>query len=434
MQTNVEHLGALERRLNVSIPQERIQTEVESRLKQLARTAKLHGFRPGKVPFKIVMQQYGPQVRNEVIGEALKKNFSEAVRENNLRVAGYPHFEPKPVEGDISPIEFSATFEVYPDVVLGDLSAAGVERPVVTVTPPDVDKTIEVLRKQRVQFDAADRPAESGDRISIDYRGIIDGLEFAGGKAENFALVLGEGRLLKEFEAPLIGMRAGESKTFEVTFPADYHGKEVAGRTATFEVRLNGVESARLPEIDAEFAKSLGVADGDIETMRSDIQVNLEREASKRVNAKLKEQVMQALLDSTLIEAPKALAELELERLTQDAHKELVSRGLGAKNFPLPQELLKERAQRRVCLGLILGELVKMHNLHPKPEQVRAVVEDLAQSYENPAEVVKWHYSTPERLHEVESAALEDNVVKWVLENVKVTDKEMSLDELMGRS
>jgi trigger factor len=434
MQTNVEQLGALERRINVSIPQEKIQTEVENRLKRLARTVKLHGFRPGKVPFRIVMQQYGPQVRNEVIGDALKKNFSDAVRENNLRVAGYPHFEPKAADGDISPIEFSATFEVYPDVALGDLSEVEVARPVVNVTPADIDKTIEVLRRQRVQFEPADKPAESGDRISIDYRGVIDGIEFAGGKAENFTLILGEGRLLKDFEAPLIDMKAGESKTFEVRFPADYHGKEVAGKTATFEVRLNGVEASKLPEINAEFAQSLGVTNGDIETMRNEIEANLKREASKRVNAKLKEQVMQALLDSTTIESPRALVDLELERLTQDANNELASRGLAAKNVPLPQELLRERAQRRVGLGLILGELVKTHNLHPKPEQVRAVVEDLAQSYENPAEVVKWHYSAPERLSEAESAALEDNVVKWVLENVKVTDKATSLDELMGRS
>jgi trigger factor len=434
MQTNVEQLGALERRINVSIPQEKIQTEVENRLKRLARTVKLHGFRPGKVPFKVVMQQYGPQVRNEVIGDALKKNFNDAVRENNLRVAGYPQFEPKVADGDISPIEFSATFEVYPDVALGDLSEVQVARPVVNVTPADIDKTIEVLRRQRVQFEPADRAAQPGDRISIDYRGTIDGVEFAGGKAENFTLILGEGRLLKDFEAPLIDMKAGESKTFEVTFPADYHGKDVAGKTATFEVRLNGVEASKLPELNAEFAQSLGVANGDIATMRNEIEANLEREASKRVNAKLKEQVMQALLDSTSIESPRALVQLELERLTQDAHKELASRGLHAKNTPLPQELLNERAQRRVGLGLILGELVKTHNLHPKPEQVRAVVEDLAQSYENPAEVIKWHYSAPERLSEVESAALEDNVVKWVLENVKVTDKAISLDELMGRS
>ncbi|MBA4142176.1 MAG: trigger factor [Nitrosospira sp.] len=434
MQTNVEDLGALERRLNVSVPQENIETEVETRLKHLARTAKLPGFRPGKVPLKIVMQQYGLQVRQEVIGDVLKKNFSEAVRENNLRVAGYPRFEPKTPAENASQFEFSATFEVYPDVVLRDVSDVQVEHPVVTVTPSDVDQTLEVLRKQRVQFEPEARPASMGDRISINYHGVIDGVEFEGGKADNFALVLGEGRLLKDFEEPLVGMIGGQSKTFEVTFPADYHGKEVAGKTATFEVQLNGVEAARLPEVDPEFARSLGVANGDVGEMRKEIQANLEREVSKRVKAKLKEQVMQALLDSTSIRAPKALVELELERLMQDARTDLASRGWSAKNMPLPEDVFQERAQRRVSLGLILGELVKIHNLHPKPEQVRAVVEDLAQSYENPAEVMKWHYSAPERLNEAESAVLENNVVVWVLEKVKVLDKVMTVDELMGRS
>lgn len=434
MQTNVEDLGALERRLNVSVPQEKIETEVESRLKRLARTAKLHGFRPGKVPFKIVMQQYGPQVRQEVIGDVLKKNFSEAVRENNLKIAGYPRFEPKPATEDAGKFEFTATFEVYPDVVLGDLGAVRVEKPVVDVTRSDVDKTLEVLRKQRIEFEPVERTAQPGDRINIDYNGTIDGVEFPGGKAESFTLVLGEGRLLKDFEEPLINMSAGQSKRFEVTFPADYHGKEVAGKTATFDVKLNGVEAPRLPNVDSEFAMSLGVADGDIEKMRGEIAANLERECLKRVNARLKEQVMQALLDTTSIQAPKALVEAELERLTQSAREDLASRGLNAQNVPLPEDLLRERAQRRVNLGLILGELVKIHKLHPKPEQVRAVVEDLAQSYENPAEVVKWHYSEPDRLNEAESAALEDNVVSWVLDKVMVVDKPMTLDELMGRS
>jgi trigger factor len=434
MQTNVEDLGALERRLNVSVPQEKIETEVDSRLKRLARTAKLHGFRPGKVPLKIVTQQYGPQVRQEVIEDVLKKNFSEAIREKNLRVAGYPRFESKSATEDTAHFEFSATFEVYPDIVLGDLSGVGLERPVVQVTSSDVDKTLEVLRKQRVEFEPAERPAQAGDRINIDYSGVIDGVEFPGGKAENFSLVLGEGRLLKDFEEPLIGMSGGQSKTFEVAFPADYHGKEVAGKTATFEVKLNGVEAARLPEVDAEFARALGVADGDIEKMRSEIKANLEREVFKRVNAKLKEQVMQVLLETTSVQPPKALVEMELERLMQDARNDLASRGMSDRNVPLPRDLLQERAEHRVKLGLILGELVKAHGLHPKPEQVRAVVEDMAQSYENPAEVVKWHYAAPDRLNEVESAALEDNVVTWVLEKVAVTDKSVSLDELMGRT
>lgn len=434
MQSNVEDLGALERRLNVSIPQEKIETEVESRLKRLARTAKIHGFRPGKVPLKIVTQQYGPQVRQEVMGDVLQKNFSEAVREQKLRVAGYPHFEPKQVAEDTSQFEFSATFEVYPDVVLGDLSGTRIDQPVVNVIGSDVDKTLEVLRKQRVQYEPAERPAVAGDCVNIDYRGVIDGVEFAGGKAENFALVLGEGRLLKDFEGPLTGMSATQSKTFEVTFPADYHGKEVAGKTAMFEVKLNSVEAAKLPEVDAEFARSLGVADGSIEKMREEIHANLEREVSKRVKARIKEQVMQALLDATAIQAPKALVEQERERLMQDARHDLESRGMNAKNVPLPRDLFHERAQRRVNLGLILAEVVKINGLHAKPEQVRAVVEDLSQSYENPAEVVKWHYASQDRLNEAESAVLEDNVVTWVLEKAVVADKPMTLDELMGKS
>ncbi|HVW65613.1 MAG TPA: trigger factor [Nitrosospira sp.] len=434
MQSNIEDLGALERRLSVSVPQEKIEAEVENRLKKLAHTARIHGFRPGKVPLKIVTQQYGPQVRQEVLGDVLKKNFSEAVRERNLRVAGYPRFEPKQAEGKTSDFEFSAIFEVYPEVVLGDLAHVRIEKPVVKVMESDIDQTVETLRKQRVQYEPADRPAVAGDRINIDYHGLVDGADFAGGKAENFTLVLGEGRLLKDFETPLIGMSAGQSKTFEVAFPADYHGKEVAGKAVTFEVRLNGVESSTLPDVDEEFARALGVADGDVQKMRREIEANLGREVSQRVKMRAKEQVMQALLDSTEILAPKALVEMEAERLRQDARKDLASRGMSAKNMALPPDLFQERAQRRVSLGLILGELVKAHGLHPKAEQVRAVVEDLSQSYENPAEVVKWHYAEPDRLHDVESAVLEDNVVVWVLDQVTVEDRPMTVDELMGRS
>ncbi len=433
MQSNVENLGALERRLSVSVPHETIETEMENRIKRLARTAKIPGFRPGKVPLRIVQQQYGPQVRQEVLGDVLQKSFSEAVREQKLRLAGPPRFEPKAAAESASEFEFSAIFEVYPDVVLGDLSAVSIEQPLVKVIPADVDKTLEVVRKQRVQYQPAERPAAAGDRVNIDYRGVIDGVEFAGGKAEGFTLVLGEGRLLKDFEGPLIGMSAGQSKTFEVTFPADYHGKDVAGKIATFEVKLNTVESPELPEINAEFARSLGVADGDTEKMRSEIQVNLEREVIKRTKARIKAQVMQALLDTTRIEAPKVLVQQEMERLMQDARSDLEARGMKAADIALPQDLFQEQAQRRVNLGLILAELVKVHNLQASPEQVRGVVEDLAQSYENPGEVVKWHYSSRDRLNEIESAVLEDNVVAWVLEKVTAVDKAVTFDELMGK-
>lgn len=433
MEANVEELGALERRLDVSIPQEKIRTEVENRLKRLARTAKIHGFRPGKVPLKIVQQQYGPQIRQEVIGDELKRNFGEVIREKNLRVAGYPRFEPKNIEENASAFEFSATFEVYPDIVLGDLGSARIERPIARVAEGDVSRTIETLRKQRVHYEPVQRPAEKGDQIAIDYRGTIDGQEFAGSQAEDFPLVLGQGRLLKDFEDSLLGMSAGESRTFEVNFPPDYHGKEAAGKTAVFEVKLREVKAPRLPELDAEFARSLGIADGDIEKLREEVQANLEREASNRVRARMKEQVMQCLLDTAKSEAPKALVEIERERLMDDARRDLATRGMN-KNMPLPPEFFDERAERRVKLGLILAEVVKLHGLQPKPEQVRSVVEDIAQSYENPAEVVKWHYAVPERLNDAESLALEENVVTWVLEKATVEDKPVTFDELMGRA
>jgi trigger factor len=433
MEANVEEVGALERRLDVSIPQEKIKTEVENRLKRLARTAKIHGFRPGKVPLKIVQQQYGPQIRQEVIGDELKRNFGEVIREKNLRVAGYPRFEPKNIEENASAFEFSATFEVYPDIVLGDLGSARIERPVVSVAEGDVSRTIETLRKQRVHYEPVQRPAEKGDQITIDYRGTIEGQEFSGSQAENFTLVLGQGRLLKDFEDSLLGMSTGESRTFEVNFPPDYHGKEAAGKTAVFEVKLHEVKAPQLPELNAEFAKSLGIADGDIEKLRGEVQANLEREVSNRVRARMKEQVMQCLLDIAKSEAPKALVEIERERLMDDARRDLATRGMN-KNMPLPPELFNERAERRVKLGLILAEVVKLHGLQPKPEQVRAIVEDIAQSYEDPAEVVKWHYAVPERLNEAESLALEENVVTWVLEKATVEDKPVMFDELMGRA
>lgn len=433
MQSNVENLGALERRLSVSVLHEAIETEMENRIKRLARTAKIPGFRPGKVPLRIVQQQYGQQVRQEVLGDMLQKSFSEAVREQKLRLAGPPRFEPKAAAESASEFEFSATFEVYPDVVLGDLSAVSIEQPLVKVIPADVDRTLEVVRKQRVQYQPAERPAAAGDRVNIDYRGVIEGVEFTGGKADGFTLVLGEGQLLKDFEGPLIDMSAGQSKTFEVTFPADYHGKDVAGKVATFEVKLNVVEEPELPEVNAEFARSLGIADGDTEKMRGEIRANLEREVTKRTKTRIKAQVMQALLDTTRIEAPKVLVQQEMERLMQNARSDLEARGMKAADIALPQDLFQEQAQRWVNLGLILAELVKVHNLQASPEQVRGVVEDLAQSYENPGEVVKWHYSSPDRFNEIESAVLEDNVVAWVLEKVTAVEKAVTFDELMGK-
>ena len=434
MQSNVETLGPLERRLNVTVPQEKIETEVESRLRRLARTAKIHGFRSGKVPLKIVSQQYGPKVRQEVMGDVLQKSFSEAVVEQKLRVAGYPHFEAKETVEKGSHFEFSATFEVYPDIILGDLESLSIEQPAMQVSSVDVDKAIEIMRKQRTQYNVVERAAVEGDRVNIDYQGTIDGIEFDGGSAKKSILVLGEGQLLKDFEEAIIGMRKEQSKTFEVAFPADYHGKEVAGKTATFEVKINVVEEPKLPVLDEEFAKSLGISSGDMEKMRVEVQANLEREVSKRIKTKVKESVMQALLDAISIDTPKALVTLEVDRLMQSARDDLKERGMKINDVPLPKDLFQEQAERRVNLGLILTELVKVYDLQAKPEQVRALIEEFAQSYENPSEVVKWHYSSKERLNEAESAVLEDNVVAWVLEKASTVEKKVTFDELMGKS
>jgi trigger factor len=433
MQANLENLSNLERRLSVAIPMAEIDQEVDTRLKRLSRTVKMHGFRPGKVPIKVVQQQYGPQVRQEVLGETLQRTFGEAVREQNLKVAGYPKFEPKPLDDGASEFQYSATFEIYPEVQLGDIAGAKISRASLEVGDAEIDRTVEIMRKQRVIFDKADRAAENGDRVTMSYKGTIDGVEFAGGTAENQQVVLGEGRLLADFESALVGMKAGDSKSFELKFPDDYHGKDVAGKTATFEVSVSEVGAPKLPEIDGEFAKSLGVEDGDIAKMRGEIKGNLEREVKSRLKNRVKDQVMQALLDATKIDVPKSLIESEVERLRELTKQDFAARGIPVRDdLPLPAEMFQQQAERRVNLGLILAEVVKANQLQAKPEQVRAIVEEQAQSYENPQEVVRWYYQSPERLREIESMVLEDNVVEWALRTAQVEDQSIAFDELMG--
>jgi len=435
MQANLETLGNLQRKLNIVVPMAEIDVEVESRLKRLSRTVKLAGFRPGKVPFKVVAQQFGPQVRQEVLGDTLQKSFGDAVNEQNLRVAGYPKFDAAPPGDGAAEFSYSATFEVYPEVVVGDVAKAKVKRAKLEVGEADVDKTLEIMRKQRVSYDTVERAAGDGDRVTMDYVGTIDGVEFAGGKAEGQSIVLGEGRFLPDFEKALPGLKAGEGKSFEVKFPDDYAGKEVAGKTAVFKVEVKAVAAPKLPEIDAEFAKSLGVADGDIAKMRAEVRGNLEREVTARVKARTKERVMDALTEVTQIEVPKALVEMEIERLQQMARQDLAARGIPVgDNVPLPAEMFEKNAQRRVTLGLILAEVVRAQNLAAKPEQVKAAVEEQAQSYERPEEVVKWFYSSPDRLRDIEGMVLEENVVAWVLANAQVEDEAVSFDELMGNA
>ena len=434
MQSNLETLSALERRLSVTLPVADIDNEIESRLKRLSRTVKMHGFRPGKVPLKVVAQQYGPQVRQEVLGDAMQKSFGEAVRNQNLRVAGYPRFDLKPPADGAAEFHYSATFEVYPDVKVGDIGNASIERPHLLVSEAEVDRTIELMRKQRATYEPAQRAARNEDRVTIDFRGSIDGAEFQGSTGNGQQAVLGDGRLVPDFEANVVGVGAGESKTFDVRFPDDYHGREVAGKTARFEVTVKEVAAPVLPAVDAQFAKGLGVADGEIAKMRAEIRANVEREVKAKLKSNLREQVMQALLDATKMETPKGLLQMEVQRMREGMRQELTARGVKVNDdMPLPADLFEQRARRRVNLGLIFSELVKTHNLYARPEQVRAMVDEQAQSYERPEEVVKWFYAAPERLREIESVATEDNIVAWALGVAKVTDKTMGFEELMGK-
>lgn len=432
MQT--ENVNPLERTLDLAVSLAQFEAEVENRLKKVARTVKMQGFRPGKVPMKMVAQQYGGQVRQEVLGESVQKSFAEAVQQQQLRVAGYPRIEPKADQGDGSSMVFAATFEVYPDVVLGDISAVTIERPVVTIGDEEVDKTIEILRKQRVSYQPVERAAANEDRINVDYRGTLDGAEFAGGQAKGFNLVIGGGRTLADFENQFVGMKAGESKSFDMTFPEDYHAKELAGKTVTFEVSVNAVEEPKLPELDAEFAKTLGVADGDLVKMREEIRASLEREVKKRVQEKVKAQVMDHLIESTKVDLPSALIEMEIERLMDQMRQSMMAQGVQMLEGMESPELHREQAKRRVALGLILAEAVKSNQLHAKPEQVRAQIEDVAQSYEDADSVVKYFYSNPQQMAEVESVVLEGNVVEWALTRAKVLDKPTVFDELMGKA
>lgn len=434
MQADIETIGSLERRLSIAVPMDGVNSEIVNRLKRVARTVKIHGFRPGKVPMKIVEQQYGGQVRQEVLGDEIQKSFGDAIREQNLRVAGSPKIEVKSTDDPTDKFEFTATFEVYPEITVGDLSGALIEKPIVEVGDTEIDKTIEVLRKQRAVFEAADRAAESGDQVNIDYLGTVDGEAFGGGSAEGTVVQLGEGRLLPDFEKNVVGLGAGESKTFDMQFPEDYAGKEVAGKSAQFEVKVNEVLGARLPEVDDEFAKQLGVADGDQVKMRSEIRSNLEREVKRRADGRLKDLAMKVLLDATSVELPKSLVEQESDRLIEQMKQDLKARGVSTDKVPVPREAFGEEAKRRVQLGLILSELVKSKGLGATPDQIKAVVEEQAKSYDKPEEVKRWYYESPERLRDIESVVLEDNVVQWVTGQAKITEKSTAFDELMGNA
>ena len=436
MAVTVETLEKLERKITLTLPTSVIQNEVNTRLKRLARQVKVDGFRPGKVPMNIVAQRYGYSVHYEVMNDKVGEAFNVAANEAQLRVAGQPRISEKEQASETE-MSFDAIFEVYPEVKLKDLAQVEVERVTSEVTEAAIDKTVDILRKQRRSF--AQRSLESaateGDRVTVDFLGKIDGEPFDGGRAEDFQFIIGEGQMLKEFEDAALGMKSGESKTFPLTFPADYQGREVAGKTADFMVTLKKLEAAHLPELTEELCKSLGVADATVTGLRTDIRNNLEREVKFRLLGRNKQAALDALVAQAELDLPQSIVQSELDRMTEGAREELKQRGIkDADKAPIPEDVFRPQAERRVRMGLVVSEVVRMHNLQATPDQIKAHVEDLAASYEKPSEVARWYYSDNRRMAEVEAIVIENNVTNYVMSLVKVKDKNISFDELMGQA
>lgn len=426
MTATLETLDGLSRRMTLNLNPAEIESEVNKRLAKIARNVRMDGFRPGKAPMKHVAARYAGEVRGEVLGDALQQRFTQAVQESNLKVAGYPQFAAA-ADG-----AFTATFDVFPEITVGDLSGIKVTRPVVEVSDADVDRTLEVLLKQRVQYQAVEREAKEGDRVHIDYTGTIAGEAFQGGEAKDFPVILGEGRTLKDFEGNLLGMKDGESKTFDVTFPDDYFAKELAGKTATFTATMKSVHEAKLPEIDDALAQSLGIHEGGVAKLREEISGNLAREAKRRIQTRVKEQVLNGLLESTPFEVPGSLVAMEQRALMEKALTDLKARGMREQDIQVRDEMFAPQAKRRVALGLLMDELVRANGITAPEEQVKALVDEFAQSYEDPSEVVAWYHQDSNRLNEARALVLEENLVNWVLERAQVSDEAATLEKLMG--
>lgn len=431
MQANLEVLDGLGRRLDISVPRIQLEAEVQNRLKKLSKTVKMDGFRPGKAPIATIARQYAPGVRQDVLGEALQSQFGQVIQSQQIKIAGYPRFEPKTVENDGPELIFSALFEVYPEVLIGALTEDKIRKPVVTLSDADIEKTLAVLQKQRRAFEPVVRGAAEGDLVKFDFQGTVEGDRFPGGEGQDFSAVIGEGRLLKEFEQSLIGLKAGESKAFEVAFPENYPAKELIGKVAHFDAQIKEVQAPKLPPLDPDFARALGVEDGDVEKLKTEVKVNLEREVKRRTKTRLREQVMGILLQKSSLQLPQSLINMEIERLRKITEGDMQSKGVQTIN--LSADMFKAEAERRVGLGLILAEVVQKHKLIATPEQIRGIIEEQAQSYETPGEVLQWYYQSPERMQEVESLALEENVVTWAMGQTQVEEIPTSFEELMGR-
>jgi trigger factor len=434
MQPVVETLSGLERRIEISVLLADVEKAVQAELKRVSRTAKAPGFRPGKVPMAMLERTHSAGIRYDMINNKVGQAFEQAIEASGLRIAGSPKLEPKTEGTPEGTLAFYAVFEVYPEITLPDLKTLKIKRAVTTVGDAEVQSTVDVLRKQRAEYAAKEgRVATDEDRITLDFVGTIDGVPFDGGKAEDFPFVLGQGRMLPEFEVAVRGLKAGESKVFPLAFPADYGGKDVAGKTAEFTITVKEVAEPVLPVMDAEFAKSLGQPEGDVEKLLTDIRGNIEREVKARTLARTKNSVMDALIGAATFDVPKSLVDSECEARVQAARAELTQRGVpNADKMPIPADAFTAEAQRRVRLGLLVSELVQKAQLQAKPEQVRARIEEFAANYEKPAEVVSYYLSDRARRSEVEGIVLEDNVVQHALAQAQVEDEQVPFDQVMG--
>ncbi|HCP04206.1 trigger factor [Halopseudomonas aestusnigri] len=426
MQVSVETTSGLERRMTVGIPADRIENEVNKRLQQTAKRARVDGFRPGKVPMSVIRKRFGASAHQEVIGEVIQSSFYEAIMQEKLNPAGAPSVEPKSMEAG-KDFEYVATFEVYPEVTLAGFEAISVERPESEVTEADVDTMLETLRKQNTRFEAVERAAENGDQVTIDFVGKIDGEAFQGGTANGTNLVLGSGRMIPGFEEGLVGAKAGDSLTLKVTFPEDYQNLDLAGKAAEFETTVQAVAAPALPELNDEFFAQFGVNEGGLEGFRAEVRKNMERELRQAIKTKVKGQVMDGLLKTNTVEVPKALISNEIDRLREQAVQQFGGANIQASQ--LPAELFEEQAKRRVSLGLIVAEVVKQNDIKPDNDRVRAMVEELASAYQEPEQVVNWYYQNEQQLGEIQSVVLEEQVVDTVLQKAQVTDKKVAYEE-----
>ncbi|WP_374288314.1 trigger factor [Pseudomonas fluvialis] len=425
MQVSVESTSALERRLTIGVPAERIESEVTKRLQQTARRAKVPGFRPGKVPMSVIRQRYEDSARQEALGDLIQSSFYEAIVVEKLNPAGAPSVEPKVFEKG-KDLEYVATFEIYPEIQVAGFEGITVERPQAEVSEADVDNMLDILRKQNTRFEAVERAAENGDQLNIDFVGKIEGEAFAGGSAKGTALVLGSGRMIPGFEDALVGAKAGEERVITPTFPEDYQNLELAGKTAEFTVTVNAVAAPVLPELNEQFFALFGASEGGLEGFRAEVRKNMERELRQAIKSKVKNQVMEGLLAANPVELPKALVANEVQRLRVQAVQQF---GGNIKPEQLPAELFEEQAKRRVSLGLIIAEVVKQAELKPDDARVRELIEEMASAYQEPEQVVAWYYKNEQQLGEVRSVVLEEQVVDTVLQKAKVTDKPVSYEE-----